>query len=680
MTCSSVQQNRVQKSTLYSVVFDAVAVRYVVAFVFMFFVLHPVVPAFASEDVPEDISEDAQVVSQLEPKPVEEVPEPEESVVSEEEVLEIEESVVSEEEVPEPEESVVSEEEVLEVEAQNFIEAEESSETAQEPSEDVVEDSLVASSSEETTEMTPAEEEITDETILTEEVDAEVEVLEDFSATSSEASSTEVFTEESPEPAVEVNENFNTETDEGTETENSGSTNGTALEELSKLLSNTDGDMDEPSGEVAGTSTTQEGETEEDTGEVVQNEEPQGDEESADSVSGMESYQESEVVHEDVSEATTIEEIATSTSKLETAIVMEVSHIMSNTNRHQFSDTECLAVGEGSFYCTEAETVPEYIEDRVFSAPDSDGDTEIFVTISGETTQITHNTVDDAAPQYDAISDTIVWHSMKNDRFQIVQYTVSDGSVEYLTDSSYVNTEPVAYGDIVMWQAWIGNNWEIMLSDNGEVMQLTDNDVHDITPQMRDGYIMWQTKFAEGWKVALFDQVTQKVSYIADSDGTGVANPRFVLVYDSTNDVGDVRTLGYDFGSGSSFILGSLPAEMPEEVPEPDQTGETRALIQIKPSTRDAETEDVQPVPSNTGTSTNPPASTTSNLLSSDLIIAPLDIVATSTPDAVEEVLTADDVADAQVTEVLAKPEEDVSHIADVVIPPFMGTTTDEVG
>jgi hypothetical protein len=324
--------------------------------------------------------------------------------------------------------------------------------------------------------------------------------------------------------------------------------------------------------------------------------------------------------------------------------------------------------------------VPDYVGDGVFSAPDSDGDTEIFVTIAGETTQITHNTVDDAAPQYDAISDTIVWHSMQDDRFQIVRYTVSDGSVEYLTDTSYINTEPVANGDIVMWQAWIGNNWEIMLFDNGEVMQLTDNDVHDITPQMRDGYIMWQTKFAEGWKVALYDQITQKVSYIADSDGTGVANPRFVLVYDSTNDVGDVRTLGYDFDSGSSFILGSLPAEMPDEIPEPDQTGETRALIQEKPSVRDGETEDIQPVPPGTGTSTNPTASTNSNLLSSDLVIAPLDIVATSTPDTAEETLTPDEVVDAVPTEVLARPEEEVSHIQDVVIPPFMGTTTDEVG
>jgi hypothetical protein len=644
MSCSSVQQNKVQKSTLYSVVFDVVAVRYVVAIIFIFFVLHPVVPAFAAEDVPEDTGENEQVVFQLEPELVEEVLEPEESAVTQEAVP-------------------------------NLVGAEGSSEMAEEPAEDLVEDLVGVSSPEEASEVTLVEQETTEETILTEEVDPEAEVLEEFSVPPLEASSTAVFTEGSTEPVVGVNENSSTDTNEAVETESSGSTNSSALEELSKLLSNADGDTDELSGEVAGTSTTQGS-----VNGVVENDETQGDEESANSGPDEGSHQASKIAQEDVSEETSIEAMATVTSELETPIVTNVSRVTSNTNRHQFSDTECLAAGGGAFYCTEAETVPNYVGDGVFSAPDSDGDTEIFVTIAGITTQITHNTVDDAAPQYDAISDTIVWHSMQDDRFQIVRYTVSDGSVEYLTDTSYINTEPVANGDVVMWQAWIGDNWEIMLFDNGEVIQLTDNDVHDITPQMRDGYIMWQTKFAEGWKVALYDQATQKVSYIADSDGTGVANPRFVLVYDSTNDVGDVRTLGYDFDSGSSFILGSLPSEMPEEIPEPDQTGETRALIQEKPSIRDGETEDIQPAPPGTGTSTNPTASTTSNLLSSDLVIAPLDIVATSTSDTVEEALTPDEVVDAVPTEVLARPEEDVSHIQDVVIPPFMGTTTDELG
>ncbi|MFT7506898.1 MAG: hypothetical protein ACI92I_000034 [Acidimicrobiales bacterium] len=688
MSCSGVQQNRVQKSTLYNVIFDVVAVRYVVAFLFIFFVLHPVVPALAAEDVAIEADTVEEVALEPEPEPEPELaPEPEPELAPE----------LEEEPEPEPELAPDLEEEpgeevaedvkesVVETQQESEGEMEEVDLILDEPSESNIEEpvDIFSDSNEEANE--DMEESVGEDAILV-QGDEWPETLDE--SISGGSGSSEEDSEEGPEDPVEddVEESGSPELEIADDTD---------LEELSVLLSGSSNTVEGSVGEVAGTSTTQgtvadndqaeensedtntsgsanetaAESTSEETSETeyaTETEETETDGESSEDSSTTE-----EIAEVDTAEATTVQETVASTTTKVVPVVSEVATVISNDNRHQFSDKECVAVGDGSFYCSEAETAPEYIEDRVFSAPDSDGDTEIFVTIGGKTTQITHNTVDDAAPQYDGISDTIVWHSMLNDRFQIAQYTVDDGSVEYLTDATYNNTEPVAYGDIVMWQAWIGDNWEIMLSDNGEVMQLTDNDMNDITPQMRDGYIMWQTQFAEGWKVSLFDQKTQKVSYIADSDGSGVANPRFVLVYDSTDKVGDVRTLGYDFGSGSSFALGSLPAEMPEKVPEPDQTGETRALIQAKPSTRDGETEDVQTVPSSAGTSTNPTTATTSDLLSGDLVIAPLDMAATSTLDAVEAALTA---------EVLVKPEEDVSHINDVVIPPFMGTTTNEVG
>jgi hypothetical protein len=360
-----------------------------------------------------------------------------------------------------------------------------------------------------------------------------------------------------------------------------------------------------------------------------------------------------------------IDDVATSTDEVAvppeviattTATTTEVVN-GHNASAFSFDTTQCAVVGDGAYYCSEKEASTTMYTDGVFSAPDSDGDLEIYIRVDGVLAQITHNTIDDSAPYYDALSKRIVWHSSVNDRYQIVSYDSDSGEMTRLTSATYNNMEPVAYGEITLWQAWIDNNWEIMLFDGNTQRQLTNN--------MREGYIVWQTQFEDGWQVAVYDQETKTVEYIPSEGGLKVENPRFVLVYDSTDENGDVQTVGYDFDTKSSFSLGVLPQELPDELPEPDQTGETRALIQNKQTTREGEQEVIDittdPVSSGNGTTTDP-----------HTLDLSAGAIASSTPVSTGVI---EDVVIPSFTST-ASTSQDTFSLDDVVIPPFSTTTT----
>jgi len=374
--------------------------------------------------------------------------------------------------------------------------------------------------------------------------------------------------------------------------------------------------------------------------------------------------------------ATIEEESATTTEETATTTGESVLFVDHNTNELKFDPRECASVGDGAFYCSTPKDAVEFEEDGVFAAPDQDGDMEIFIRVDGEVQQLTHNTIDDNAPYYDALSNRIVWHANYHDRYQIISYDLDDKEETRLTDTSYNNMEPVAYGDITMYQAWMDNNWEIMFRDENGEKRLTQNTLHDVSPSVRGGYIVWQSQFADGWQVAVYDQETEHIEYVRSEDGAKVENPRFVLVYDSTNEAGDVQTLGYDFNNKRSFTLNSIPADLPEELPDPDQTGETRALIQNKQTVRDTEIEDGEPTPTTTPNATSTPTASTTpqhGIGDVDLTSSSTLQVGTSTPIITE----IEDIVIPGFETPTTTPE--IDHIEDIVIPPVVSTSTAEI-
>ncbi len=84
----------------------------------------------------------------------------------------------------------------------------------------------------------------------------------------------------------------------------------------------------------------------------------------------------------------------------------------------------------------------------------------------------------------------------------------------------------------------------------------------------------------------VYDRQTKEIETIADADGASLDNPRFVLVYDTKHENGDVETKGYDLRSGQVVPLSATPAPTPKELPDPEQTGEDRAFVQAPVSVK----------------------------------------------------------------------------------------------
>lgn len=305
--------------------------------------------------------------------------------------------------------------------------------------------------------------------------------------------------------------------------------------------------------------------------------------------------------------------IDTSLVASNTVIATEVLSYTESDSVFSFSKKECTELATGSYYCHKPQE--NQLQDALFSAPDADGDLEIFLVRAGVQTQVTTNTIDDAAPYYDQNSNTIVWHRLIDDRYQIVSYDIAEGSEQVLTSTPENNMEPTRQGNYTVWQRWIDGGWNIILYDGQQETQITKTTSHNVAPYIHGSLVVWNRHDQVNDKtIEMYDMVSKTYVSVEDPDGMSVSNPRMVFVYDSLHPNGDVITKGYDVLAKKFIELDSLPRELPEEIPESDSTGETRALIQFKSSSK-SEVEEATPFPdtaSSTVSSSTTPVATTS--------------------------------------------------------------------
>jgi hypothetical protein len=355
----------------------------------------------------------------------------------------------------------------------------------------------------------------------------------------------------------------------------------------------------------------------------------------------------------------------TTTAPVPSVAPVPPTSISYDLSQKSFPKESCVAVGGGTFYCKEDTGAPEVLgTDRVFSAPDEEGDKEIFVERGDALTQVSFNKYDDDAPRYDETSNSLVWHRLIDGVYQIILYDIDAETETQLTHDSYNNMEPSLYGDAITWQAWVGTDWDIMLSESGNVTVLTDNAIQDVAPRVMGDYILWESYENGTWRVKVYDRRTKIIDTIADADGASVDNPRFVLVYDTKYENGDVETKGYDLDTGKVVPLSATPMPTPQDLPDPDQTGEDRALVQppVNVKTKSATSTDSG---GNDGPPTDVNATTTN-----DVIVTPfVEEMGATTTDATH---IETQVTDTATTTLVSVP--------DLIITPFVesiSTTSD---
>jgi hypothetical protein len=264
--------------------------------------------------------------------------------------------------------------------------------------------------------------------------------------------------------------------------------------------------------------------------------------------------------------------------------------LVTEENFYQFSRQSCVAVGDGTYHCTTKERGNINQDTTVFAKSGENGNMEIFMrTTKGELLQLTDNEYDDTSPDIDAASMRVVWQRMIDGRYQIISYDLRERKETQLTFSRTNSMEPKVSRSGIVWQEWDGNDWEIMYFDGKFMNQITDNDVQDVTPTIEDGYILWSVLGGLTPEAKVYTIATEQTMTITGHDGGAVANPRFVLVYDTKFDNGDVITQGFDPVTGLATPISAKPAEKPFDIPEPDPVGEIRALLQNKSNQKDAE-------------------------------------------------------------------------------------------
>lgn len=300
----------------------------------------------------------------------------------------------------------------------------------------------------------------------------------------------------------------------------------------------------------------------------------------------------------------------------------KVQSVVTEDNFYQFSKQSCVAVGDGTFHCTKVSEAGAGVNSVVYAELGKNKNMEIFLrTARGELKQITDNYFDDTAPFYDADSMRIVWQRLIDGRYQIMMYDIKEKRETQLTFSRTNNMEPKVSKEGIVWQAWDGNDWEVMYFDGVFTDQITNNETQDVTPVIDDGYILWSVLGSEAQEAKVYTLSNKQITTITGYEGGTIANPRFVLVYDTKFENGDVITQGFDPLTGLSAPISAQPAQEPVDIPESDPVGEIRALIQNKTHNEDEfDIDNNDPAP---GTGDNPfdSGSTTAKAAAGTLIL-----------------------------------------------------------
>jgi beta propeller repeat protein len=277
------------------------------------------------------------------------------------------------------------------------------------------------------------------------------------------------------------------------------------------------------------------------------------------------------------SDSETIATTSPETDELETNISQNP------TSKYIFGEGDCTLVSDGEFYCVAEGPERQQMtgDPRVYAQKDREGDKEIYYFDGIEVKRITNNSYDDFAPVFDEETRRIVWQSMIQDRLQIMMHELPTNITRQVTTSRQNSSNPSISGDIVVWQEWVDTNWEIMMTDvdnNGqefEIERLTDNAIHDMFPAAYDGLLTWQSERGSSWEVIVYDMHTGKQHALEKDEDTKYENPRFVLLFDSKHENGDVETIGYDLDTGEMMELGTKTNRIPSDPVTPkDETPE----------------------------------------------------------------------------------------------------------
>jgi beta propeller repeat protein len=172
---------------------------------------------------------------------------------------------------------------------------------------------------------------------------------------------------------------------------------------------------------------------------------------------------------------------------------------------------------------------------------------------------ITTNSYEDALPHIRG--DQVVWQGYVGGDWEIFVYNIAMGITTQITRNDHDDLSPQTDGHYVVWQGYNDGAWDIFIWDGAQIDIISDPDADDVSPQISQGRVVWTSEpFGNGFvghsEIMLYDAEARTRSVLSAGDDPGNTlddrTPRINSdgVVWSQSDDGDITPLYYDFHTG----------------------------------------------------------------------------------------------------------------------------------
>ena len=173
--------------------------------------------------------------------------------------------------------------------------------------------------------------------------------------------------------------------------------------------------------------------------------------------------------------------------------------------------------------------------------------------------QVTNNPYEDSFPRIGG--NYLVWQGYVGGDWEIFLYNIETGETSQITDNSYDDLSPRTDGNYIVWQGFNDGEWDIFLWDGIEIQAISDRSAEDASPQIANGLIVWTSEpfgddFVGPEEVMLYDAVTQTLTVLSAEvdpgntlDDSGPKINDEVVIWVQTDDQENMTLYMYDLGN-----------------------------------------------------------------------------------------------------------------------------------
>jgi hypothetical protein len=150
---------------------------------------------------------------------------------------------------------------------------------------------------------------------------------------------------------------------------------------------------------------------------------------------------------------------------------------------------------------------------------------QIFYLYDGQTIQIT----DDNYDHISAVSSgpNIVWEGEVSGGSQIFEYNILTQALTQIT-SAGTNESPYISGNIVTWETWDGNYWQVMYYDGINTYQITNNNFSTSYASTNGTEIIYAEQLGDNsWASESYNISNQVTTTINQGDTASSGYPTF---------------------------------------------------------------------------------------------------------------------------------------------------------